>query len=48
MAEATATNTNIIELKNRDMLYLREYSKIYKVGGAIIPYANMSPRPSPP
>jgi hypothetical protein len=41
MTEATATNHNIFELKNRDLLYLLEYIRIYKVGGVGNPYANM-------
>ena len=41
MAEAVAANKNVIELKNMDLLYLLEYSKIYKAGGVISPYANM-------
>ena len=30
-----------IKLKNRDLLYLLEYRRIYKVGGVSNPYANM-------
>jgi hypothetical protein len=41
MAETAATNNNVIELKNRDLLYLLKYTKIYKVGGVSILYANM-------
>jgi hypothetical protein len=41
MAKAAATNNNAIELKNRDLLYLLEYSIIYKVGGVSSPYAGM-------
>jgi len=41
MAEEAAANNNVIELKNRDLLYLLEYGRIYKVGGVSNPYANM-------
>jgi len=41
IAEAAAANNNVIELKNGDLLYLLEYSRIYKVGGVSNPYAIM-------
>ena len=41
MAEAPAANNNIIELNNRNLLYLLEYSRIYKVGDVSNPYAIM-------
>jgi len=41
MSEISAANTNVIELKNMDMLYLQEYSRIHKVGGVNNPYAIM-------
>ena len=41
MAEATIANNNVIELKNMDLLYLLEYSIIYKAGGVSNPYASM-------
>ena len=39
MAHAAATNTNVIELKNMDLLYLLEYNTIYKARGINRPYA---------
>jgi len=42
MAGATAANNKVIELNNRDLLYLLEYSRIYKVGGGSNPYAIMA------
>jgi hypothetical protein len=41
IAEFAATNTNTITLKNIDLLYLMEFSRIYKVGGINSPYVNM-------
>jgi hypothetical protein len=41
IAESAETNNNTIALKNIYLLYLMEYSRIYKVGGVTSPYANM-------
>ena len=41
IAEFAATNTNTIALKNIDLLYLVDFSRIYKVGGISSPYASM-------
>lgn len=41
ISESAAANTNIIVLKNIDLLYLMEFSRIYKVGGVSSPYAGM-------
>jgi len=41
ISESAATNNNTIALKNIDMLYLMEYSRIYKIGGVNSPYANI-------
>ena len=41
ISESTSSNTNIIALKNIDLLYLMEYNRIYKVGGVSSPYANI-------
>ena len=41
ISESPTANTNIIVLKNIDLLYLMEFIIIYKVGGVNSPYANM-------
>lgn len=41
ISESATTNTNIIELKNNNLLCLVEFSRIYKGGGVSNPYANM-------
>jgi excinuclease UvrABC helicase subunit UvrB len=41
ISESAAANTDIIALKNIDLLYLMEFRRIYKVGGVSSFYAIM-------